>query len=132
LSNERSSTIGQQRKFNYALQPMAKEEFVRMMTAELPEAPTYFPKDAEINRQGASPLNELPRLSPLSPDEVSTHVQQGQVVLDARSAADFGAGHVPGSVNIGLGGQFASWAGTLIPLDAPVVIVAESEEKAKE
>ncbi len=132
LSNEKSSTIGQQRKFNYALQPMTKDEFVRMMTADLPEAPAYFPKDAEINRTGASSLNELPPLSPLSPAEVLKHAKQGDVVLDVRSAADFGAGHLPGSLNIGLGGQYASWAGTLISLDAPVVIVAESEEKANE
>jgi hydroxyacylglutathione hydrolase len=132
LSNETSSTIGQQRKFNYALQTMTKDEFVRMMTADLPEAPAYFPKDAEINRTGASSLNELPPLLPLSAAEVLKHAKQGDVVLDVRSAADFGAGHVPGSLNIGLGGQFASWAGTLISLDAPVVIFAESEEKANE
>lgn len=132
LSNEKSSTIGQQRKFNYALQPMTRDEFVRMMTADLPEAPAYFPKDAEINRTGASSLKELPPLVALSPAEVLEHAEQGDVVLDVRSAADFGAGHVPGSLNIGLGGQYASWAGTLISLDAPVVIVAESEEKANE
>lgn len=132
LSTEKSSTIGQQRKFNYALQPVTKDEFIRMMTADLPEAPAYFPKDAEINRTGAPSLNELPPLFSLSPAEFLEHAKQGQVVLDVRSAADFGAGHVPGSLNIGLGGQFASWAGTLISLDAPVLIVAESEEKAKE
>ncbi|HEV2904348.1 MAG TPA: MBL fold metallo-hydrolase [Pyrinomonadaceae bacterium] len=132
LSNEKSSTIGQQRKFNYALQPMPKDVFVRMMTADLPEAPAYFPKDAEINRTGASSLKELPPLLPLSPAEVLKHTKQGEVVLDVRSAADFGAGHVPASLNIGLGGQFASWSGTLISLDAPVVIIAESEEKANE
>jgi len=132
LSNETSSTIGQQRKFNYALQPMTKDEFVRMMTADFPEAPDYFAKDAEINRTGALSLNELPPLTCLSPAEVSKHAKQGDVILDVRSAADFGAGHVPGCLNIGLGGQFASWAGTLISLDAPVVIVAESEDKANE
>ena len=132
LSNETSSTIGQQRKFNYALQPMTKDEFVQMMTADLPDAPAYFPKDAEINRAGASPLNELPRLAGLSPIDVSQLAQRGDVILDVRSAADFGGGHVPGSLNIGLGGQFASWAGTLITLDAPLIIVAESDEKAQE
>ncbi|MGZ5436129.1 MAG: MBL fold metallo-hydrolase [Pyrinomonadaceae bacterium] len=132
LSNEKSSTIGQQRKFNYALQPMTKDEFVRMMTADLPEAPAYFPKDAEINRTGASSLNELPPLLPLSPTEVLEHAKQGDVVLDVRSAGDFGEGHIPGSLNIGLGGQYASWAGTLISFNAPVVIVAESEDKANE
>lgn len=132
LSSETSSTIGQQRKFNYALQPMTKEEFVRMMTADLPEAPAYFPQDAEINRAGASPLNQLPSLTRLSPAEVKQRGAAGEVILDVRSAADFGGGHIPGSLNIGLGGQFASWAGTLIPLDAPLVIVADSEEKARE
>lgn len=132
LSNEKSSTIGQQRKFNYALQPMTKDEFVRLMTADLPAAPAYFPKDAEINRTGASSLNDLPPLLPLSPTEVLEHARQDDVVLDVRSVADFGSGHVPGSLNIGLGGQYASWAGTLISFKAPVVIVAESEDKANE
>jgi rhodanese-related sulfurtransferase len=132
LSNEKSSTIGQQRKFNYALQPMMKDEFVRMMTADLPEAPAYFPKDAEINRAGASSLKELPPLLPLTPTELLKHAKQGDVVLDVRSAGDYGEGHIPGSLNIGLGGQYASWAGTLISFNAPVVIVAESEDKANE
>src|SRR5216683_2949710 len=132
LSQETSSTIGQQRKFNYALQKMTKEQFVAMMTTDLPEAPAYFAKDAEINRTGASPLNELPSMSPLSPAEVATSVQQGDVILDVRSAAEFGAGHVPRSLNIGLGGQFASWAGCLIPLTSPIVIIGESEEKVVE
>ena len=132
LSSETSSTIGQQRKFNYALQPMTKDEFVQMMTADLPEAPSYFPKDAEINRTGAAPMAELPALSALSPAEVSRAANEGCVILDVRAAADFGAGHVPGSLNIGLGGQFASWAGTLIAMEAQIVIVAETDEKAAE
>src|SRR5256884_664723 len=70
LSTETSSTIGEQRKFNYALQPMSKDEFVKMMTAELPEAPAYFAKDAEINRAGAPALDELPAPTALSPAEV--------------------------------------------------------------
>lgn len=131
LSSETSSTIGQQRKFNYALQPMTRDDFVGMMTADLPAAPQYFPKDAEINRTGASPLSELPDLRAISPDDVM-ETTNAALILDVRSAADFGAAHVPGSLNIGLGGQFASWAGTLIPIETPVVIVAESEEKAKE
>jgi rhodanese-related sulfurtransferase len=132
LSSETSSTIGQQRQFNYALQPMAKDEFVRMMTADLAAAPAYFPKDAEINRSGAAPLSDLPTLKPMTPAEVAEHARAGEMILDVRSAGDFGAAHVPGSLNIGLGGQFASWAGTLIALETPLVIVAEAEEKAKE
>ena len=133
MSKETSSTIGQQRKFNYALQPMSKEEFVRMMTTDLPPAPDYFAKDAEINRGGAEALDDLPKLSALSAEQVrDLQTTKGSVVLDVRSAADFGEGHVPGSINIGLGGQFAIWAGSLIPMEASLVIVAESDEKVAE
>jgi rhodanese-related sulfurtransferase len=132
LSSETSSTIGQQRKFNYALQPMTKEQFVAMMLKDLSEAPVYFSKDAEINRAGAAALNQLPAPSALSPAAVEKLSGEGHVILDVRSAAEFGAGHVPGSLNIGLGGQFASWAGSLIAMDAPIIIIADSDEKVSE
>ncbi len=126
MSKETSSTIGEQRKFNYALKPMSKEEFVTMMTADLPEAPVYFPRDAEINRSGARELSELQPPQALTPQQVLQFQEQGDVLLDVRSAADFGAGHVPGSINIGLGGQFAMWAGSLIPLNSAVVLIADT------
>ena len=132
LSNETSSTIGQQRKVNYALQPMTKEEFVNMMTADLPPAPAYFAKDAEINRTGAQPLESLAPVASLTAAEVCRLASQGHVILDVRSAAEFGAGHIPGSLNIGLGGQFASWAGSLIPIEAMIVIVSETDAKVNE
>jgi glyoxylase-like metal-dependent hydrolase (beta-lactamase superfamily II)/rhodanese-related sulfurtransferase len=132
LSTETSSTIGQQRKFNYALQPMTKEQFVTMMTTDLPEAPAYFSQDAEINRSGADALSGLPKPQPLSPDEVRDFGQHGCVILDVRTATEFGSAHVPGSLNIGLGGQFASWAGSLIPITASIVIVANSEAQVEE
>ena len=138
MSKETSSTIGDQRRFNYALQPMSKDEFVRMMTADLPESPAYFPQDAEINRTGAEALSQLPETVALTPLQVRDLTRSTpanslpHVILDVRAAAEFGAGHIPGSINIGLGGQFAIWAGTLIPIGTPIVIVAESEEKAQE
>ncbi|MEA2205996.1 MAG: hydroxyacylglutathione hydrolase [Blastocatellia bacterium] len=132
MSKETSSTIGQQRKFNYALQPMTKAEFISMMTTDLPEAPEYFSKDVEINRTGASALDEISRPKPLSPAEVNMLSNAGHVLLDVRSAADFGAAHIPGSVNIGLGGQFAIWSGSLLSLNAPILIVAESDAKVEE
>jgi hydroxyacylglutathione hydrolase len=132
MSKETSSTIGEQRRFNYALQPMSKDEFVRMMTAELPEAPAYFPKDAEINRTGAQALAEVSLPGALTPQELNELAMHGHVILDVRSAREFGAGHVLGSLNIGLGGQFASWAGILISMGTPIVIVAESDEKVDE
>src|SRR5690349_5452929 len=132
MSKETSSTIGEQRKFNYALKPMSKEEFVTMMTADLPEAPSYFPKDAEINRSGARGLSELQPPQPLTPQEVQQLRSEGHILLDVRSAADFGAAHVPGSMNIGLGGQFAMWAGCLIPLNASIVVIADTGAQVDE
>jgi hydroxyacylglutathione hydrolase len=112
------------------------------MTADLPEAPAYFPKDAEINRTGAEPLNHLTRPPALTPERVRELTAQTNsdsqtsslryVILDVRAAADFGAGHVPGSLNIGLGGQFAIWAGSLIPLTAPIIMVTESVAQVEE
>ena len=132
MSKETSSTIGEQRKFNYALKPMSKDEFVKMMTADLAEAPAYFPKDAEINRSGARGLSELSPPKELTPTEVDSMRAAGHVILDIRSAELFGAGHLAGSINIGLGGQFAMWAGSLIPMNAEIVIVAETSAQVDE
>jgi len=132
ISSETSSTIGQQRQFNYALKPMPKEEFVRMMTTDLPEAPAYFARDVAINREGARPLGELSDPKPFSPAEVDEMRKSGAVLLDTRPSARYGAGHVPGSLHIGLSGQFASWAGALIRPETPIVLVAEEVEHVRE
>jgi len=132
MSKETSSTIGEQRKFNYALKPMSKDEFVQMMTADLPEAPAYFPKDAEINRSGARGLSEIVPPKALSANEVTAMRDGGHVILDIRSAELFGAGHIAGSINIGLGGQFAMWAGSLLPMSSEIVIVAETNAQVDE
>lgn len=132
ISKETSSTIGEQRRFNYALRQMPKEEFIRMMTHDLPEAPAYFSRDAEINRTGAAPLAELPLPRATAPDEFNKLAQQGHMVLDVRPSNAFGAGHVPGALNIGLGGQFATWAGSLITQGTPLLIVSEDESGVDE
>ncbi len=132
ISKETSSTIGEQRKFNYALKEMQKDEFVRMMTHELPEAPAYFSRDAEINRTGAGALQELPRPTALTPEAVNKLAPAGALILDVRSAAAFGTAHVPGSLNIGLGGQFASWSGSLIAPGAEIIVVAEDDDGVNE
>lgn len=131
ISSERSSTIGEQRKLNYALQPMSRDEFIRMMTTDLPEAPPYFSLDAQINRKGPAIIEELPPLLPLSPQEVEIK-SRDCLILDTRPSDQFGAAHVPGSLNIGLGGQFASWAGSLIPLNTSLILVAENDECVQE
>ncbi len=132
MSKETSSTIGQQRQFNYALKPMPQAEFVKMMTTDLPEVPAYFPKDVELNRTGAGELEALPRPAALSPLEVQQLLPQGATILDVRSSAAFGNGHIPGALNLGLGGQFASWAGTLLTLGTSLVIVAEDHNQVDE
>ncbi|HEU4593850.1 MAG TPA: MBL fold metallo-hydrolase [Pyrinomonadaceae bacterium] len=132
ISKETFSTIGEQRRVNYALQPMARDEFVRLMTTDLPEQPAYFSFDAEINRAGADPLDALPRPAALTPHALASLANQGHIVLDVRTAAEFGAGHVPGAINVGLGGQFASWAGSLVALRTPIVLVASTGEQVDE
>jgi hydroxyacylglutathione hydrolase len=132
LSKETSSTIGEQRRLNYALQPMSRDQFIKLLTTDLPEAPAYFSRDAEINRTGAEALDKRAPAAPLSPAEVLKLAEQGAVILDVRPANEFGSGHVPGSLNIGLGGQFASWAGSLVSLNSAIVIVAASDDQVEE
>jgi len=132
MSSQRSSTIGEQRVSNYALRAGSREEFVRMLTDSLPERPAYFARDAEINRSGAAPLDALAPLAELTPGEFSRLVQGGAMALDTRPDVQFAAGHVTGSVNIPLSGQFASWAGALVGLETDIVLVAGNAERAAE
>ena len=132
MSNERSSTIGEQRVKNYALRAGSRDEFVRMLTESLPERPAYFARDAEINRAGAASLDELPPLKELAHDALLRMQQAGAIVLDTRSDTQFGAGHIPGAVNIPLSGQFASWAGALLGLETDLILIAEDPERATE
>jgi glyoxylase-like metal-dependent hydrolase (beta-lactamase superfamily II) len=125
---ERQSTIGKERALNYALRPSTKEEFVRLLTADLPERPGYFALDAELNRAGAAPVAELPPLELLNAAEFAARQRAGAVVLDTRPAQQFCAGHIPGAINIALSGQYASWAATLLGLDHDILLVAEDPE----
>ena len=132
ISPERQSTIGKERAFNYALRPMSHEDFVTLMTADLPERPEYFGKDVEINRTGAPSLTERAKPPALTPAEVARRQKDGALVLDTRPAAQFGAGSIPGSLHIALSGQYATWAGMLIGLDKPVILVTDEEERVEE
>jgi hydroxyacylglutathione hydrolase len=129
---EKVSTIGTERLTNYALQIKSREEFIEQLTSNLSARPEYFLRDAEINRAGAVAMAELPALAPLEPGEVKTILADGGIALDVRPGEEFAAGHVPGSVNIALSGQFASWAGALLGLAARPVLIAESEEAVGE
>jgi glyoxylase-like metal-dependent hydrolase (beta-lactamase superfamily II)/rhodanese-related sulfurtransferase len=132
ISSETSSTIGEQRKFNYAAQPMAVEEFVRMMTTDLPEAPSYFSRDAQINLEGPVLIDELPEPLGFAPEAVQKMQRGGHLVLDTRPAQRYGTGHIAGSLNIGLSGQFAVWAGSIIKPEVPLLIVAEDLDAVHE
>lgn len=132
LSNETRSTLGKERASNYALRIRDEDEFVSMVTSDLPERPDYFALDKEINRSGPVLLADLPPLPPLSSEELSDAAGRGAIVLDTRAAAEFAAGHVPASVNIGLAGQFAVWAGALLGLEARLVLVADDLARVDE
>jgi hydroxyacylglutathione hydrolase len=129
---ERVSTIGTERLTNYALQIKSREEFVKQLTSNLPARPAYFAQDAEINRTGAQALSDLPELSPVEPAQLKILLAEGAIALDVRPGDQFAAGHVPGSVNIALSGQFASWAGALLGLAACPVLIADSQEAVSE
>jgi hydroxyacylglutathione hydrolase len=129
---ERSSTIGTERLTNYALQIKSKEEFIRQLTTNLPPRPEYFPLDAQINRAGAPALSELPGLKAISAGELQSLLIGGVIALDVRTNDEFASGHVPGSINIPLSGQFASWAGIVLGLSSRPVLIAASSEQISE
>jgi hydroxyacylglutathione hydrolase len=129
LSKETWSTLGNQRQFNYALQPMSKDDFVKIVASDQPEVPMYFPKSAAKNLEGSSSLELLAPPRELSSDELFNF---DGIVIDVRPNDVYGEGHVPNSINIGLGGQFASWAGTMVPIGTPIAIVADTEKQVDE
>ena len=129
---ERSSTIGTERLTNYALQIGSREEFVAQLTANLPTRPDYFLEDAEINRSGAATLTELPPLAALSPAEMQALLKENANALDVRPGDDYAAGHVPGSINIALSGQFASWAGGILGIHSRPILIGETDAQMEE
>jgi glyoxylase-like metal-dependent hydrolase (beta-lactamase superfamily II)/rhodanese-related sulfurtransferase len=132
LGTERSSTIGQERRSNYALQPGSAAEFVHLMTEHLPARPEYFGREVELNRHGAAPLDSLPHPEPLSVEQVRRLQAEGAVVLDTRPMIEFGAAHIPGSAHVALSGQFASWAARVLGVDCRVILLAEDAERVRE
>jgi glyoxylase-like metal-dependent hydrolase (beta-lactamase superfamily II) len=127
LSTDLFSTMGAQKQYNYALKPMSKEDFIRLVTAGQPEAPKYFSHDAVLNRKERATLEETlaAELQPLSLDEVLERKRAGAQLLDVRESADFAGAHLVDSINIGLGGPYATWAGTLLDRTRPIVLIAE-------
>lgn len=134
LGKESFSTIGEQKKFNYALKIAGKDEFIKTLCADQPEAPGYFIMNATLNKQERQFLHDhLPKaLTPISIEEVCKMQKEGAQVLDTRGPGEYAQGHLKGSYNIGLSGNYASWAGTVLDHKKPIIVVANAgkEEEA--
>jgi glyoxylase-like metal-dependent hydrolase (beta-lactamase superfamily II)/rhodanese-related sulfurtransferase len=127
LSTDTVSTIGEQREYNYALQPMSRERFIEIVTSDQPDTPAYFTYDAVLNSRERPTLDDTleGELRPLTLDELLHLVENGAQLLDTRDPADFEGAHIRGALNVGLGGSFATWCGTLLEPQRPIVLVAE-------
>lgn len=127
LSSDTVSTLGDQRRLNYALKPMTREEFVALVTADQPDAPAYFTYDAVLNTRERGTLDKSLEqvLRPVELDEVLALGDRGAQILDVRDPAEYAKGHIAGSINVGLEGQYATWCGTLLDRERPIVLVAE-------
>lgn len=132
MGSERSSTIGKEKRSNYALQARSCEEFVHLLTDDLPTRPEYFVRDVELNRQGAAVLDQIPPPKPVRAPDVLCLQAEGAIVLDTRPAMEFAVAHVPGSVHIGLSGQYASWAARILGLDKRIILVGEDADHLRE
>ena len=121
------STIGEEKKLNYAMKAATKEEFIKEVTEGIAAPPLYFPINAKINKEGYDSLDEVlvNGMKALSVEEFKKSMNEDAVILDTRKATLFSQGFVPGSVSIGLEGRFAEWAGSLLPFDAPILLVTE-------
>ena len=126
LSDEVYSTIGIQRRVNYALQPMSREKFIALVSADQPDAPCYFNYDAVLNTKERPTLQaSLSRaLNPLPLEKLLELKAEGVQILDAREPEEFAAGHFTGSLNVPLGGKYATWAGTILEPGKPIVLIA--------
>jgi hydroxyacylglutathione hydrolase len=132
MGTERSSTIGKEKRTNYALQATTVDEFIHLLTDSLPPRPEYFGREVELNRQGAGAIAELPPPVAVRAPEVKRMQSEGAIVLDTRPAMQFAVAHVPGSIHIGLSGQFASWAARILGLDKKIILVGEDPDHLRE
>ncbi|HYA44452.1 MAG TPA: MBL fold metallo-hydrolase, partial [Acidimicrobiales bacterium] len=125
LSSETSSTVGEQRRSNYALQPMSEDQFVAAVTEGQPVRPHYFTFDAKQNREAHRLLDETVTPPEMGLGEVVEQVAAGAIALDTREPTDFAAGHLRGAINVGLHGRFAEWAGDVLDPHREILLVGD-------
>lgn len=125
------STIKEQKQDNYALQPQTREHFIAAVTDGLQEAPQYFPINAKINKEGYDSMDNVldKGLQALSVAQFKEIIKKDAVILDTREPSEFTKGFVPGSINIGLTGRFAEWAGSLLPFEQTIILVTDPEKE---
>jgi len=133
IGKETFSTIGEQKKFNYALKDQTREAFIHQLTDGITPPPAYFFEDARINKDGYEPIDNviLENTKPLSVAEFKSAIKTGAVVVDTRAADEFEKGYIPDSINIGLNGQFAVWVGTLLDIRQPLLLITDKEKEAE-
>lgn len=131
LSSETVSTIGEQRRTNYALQPMDEAAFVALVTEGQPAAPAYFGHDASLNRQDHALLQEHEPPRALDGAELDGAVAAGAVIIDVRAPEEFAAGHLVGSIEVNLGGRFAEQAGSVVAAGRPIVLAGDAASAAE-
>ena len=133
IGSETFSTIGEQKKYNYAMQNMTRDEFIAKVTDGILPPPQYFFEDARINKTGYDPIEDVIRenTKPLTLENFKQAVENGAWILDTRKADDFEKGFISGSINIGLNGQFAVWVGTLIDIQRDLVLITEPGREAE-
>ena len=128
LGSKRSTTIGFERRFNYALQPMSQKDFIRMILQEQPSAPAYFRRMKKVNKEGPKVLGAVPQPKPLGPKEVKSLLDEGALLIDVRSPEAFGGAHIKGAYSIPLDPSFPTWVGYLVSPEKPIVLVVERKE----
>jgi glyoxylase-like metal-dependent hydrolase (beta-lactamase superfamily II)/rhodanese-related sulfurtransferase len=133
MGAKRTSTIGYERAYNDALQISKRQAFIESLTTNMPGAPDHFSRCSEINRQGPTLLQSLPELVALHPKQFEQQAKQkNTLVVDMRRYDAYAGQHVPGSYSLDLDGNFATFAGWVLPQDQPILLVAQTADQARE
>ena len=124
------TTLGYERRFNWAFRATDEQAFVDQVLAGQPDPPRYFAQMKRMNKMGPPFRSAVPAPQPVAPDRLTSILESGALVVDTRSADDYAAGHVPGTINIPLNKAFTTWAGWLLPYDDDFYLIADAQSAA--